>query len=143
MIPAKCGWSLSNATSRKRLVGGEKGWIVESHPPRQPSEELGVGDGFPERGDGGAVEREVVVAPRPHQVEVFELGRRGQDVVGVASGVGQKLLVDDGEEVIRRRPSNTRRWLGAVDAGLAFQTTSALIGGSSADRSAPGRAGPC
>ena len=72
-----------------------------SNPIRSASGgRVGVGHGFPERGDGGAVERQVVVAPRPHQVKVLELRRCRQDVVGVASRVGQKLLVDDGEQVV-------------------------------------------
>ncbi len=46
------------------------------------------------------VEREVEVAPRDAEVEVFELGGRRQDDVGVARRVGQELLDDHREEVV-------------------------------------------
>ena len=78
--------------------------VVDAERARQQPEDLAVGARLAERSDRRLVEREVVVPPRPDDVEVLELRRRGEDHVRVARGVGHELLAHDREEVVAAQP---------------------------------------
>ena len=57
----------------------------------------------------------------------LELRRGRQHDVGVAGGVGEELLVHDGEQVVARRgPARISSALGTMTSGLQFHTTSAV-----------------
>ena len=74
------------------LVGLLEARVGEAEPAREQPEDLAVGARLADGGDRRLVEREVVVAPRPHDVEVLELRRGGEDDVGMRRGVGHELL---------------------------------------------------
>ena len=85
-------------------------------------EDLAVRECLAQRLDRRLVERHVDAAPRRHQVEVLELGRRRQHDVRVRSGVGEELLDHDREQVVAPQPiehaalvGRDRRGVGVVD----------------------------
>ena len=80
-------------------------WL-EAEPPRQEAEHLGVRFRLARRRDRGLVNLDVEVAVRAVNVEVFQLGRRGQQDVGVICRVGLELLVDDREKVFAAQPAH-------------------------------------
>ena len=84
----------------QRLVVEVELGVGEAHGLRQATPQLGVGDGLPERRDGGLVPAEVEVAPGRHHVEVLHLGGGGEHDVGEARRVGHQLLADHGEQVV-------------------------------------------
>ena len=73
---------------------------MKPEPVREQPEDLAVAARLAERRNRGLVERDVVVAPRPHDIEVLELRGGREDDVGVRRRVGHELLAHDGEEVV-------------------------------------------
>ena len=65
-----------------------------------------------ERRDRGLVEQRVGVAVGSVHVEVLELRRRRQHVVGVVGGVGEEVLEHDREEVLAREAARDLRRVG-------------------------------
>ena len=58
------------------------------------------------------------MAPRLHDVEVLELGRRRQHHVGVAGRVGHELLGHDREQVLAGQPGQDGAGVGVHDRGV-------------------------
>ena len=71
---------------------------------RQATKELRVRDGLTAGRDRRAVEREIQMTPRRRQIEVLDLARGRQHVVGEAGRLGDEEVVHDGEEVVAQQP---------------------------------------
>src|SRR6266702_6011443 len=76
--------------------------LGEAHARGQPPEHFAVRQALAQRLDRGAVRHDVEMPVGGVHVPVLELRRRRQHDVGVVAGVGEKLLVDHGEEVLAR-----------------------------------------
>ena len=84
--------------------------IRVAHVPGQIPEDLAVRPCLAHRRDGRAVQQHVGMAIRDLHIPVLQLGRGGQQVVGVVGGVGLEMLQHDGEEVFAREaPHHFRR----------------------------------
>ena len=66
----------------------------------QPSKELGVRHRLAARRDGRAIQREIQVAPGRRQIQMLDLARGRQHVVGVERGLGDEQVVHDREQVV-------------------------------------------
>src|SRR5690349_19463969 len=51
-------------------------------------------------GNGRLVERQIGLAPGAEEIPMFQLSCRGQDVVGIAGGIGYKLLMNYREKLL-------------------------------------------
>ena len=76
---------------------------------REAAEQLRVRHGLALRRDGRTIEAEIEMPPRGRQVEVLDLARRRQHVVGVARRVGEELVVHDGEQVVALETQRSRK----------------------------------
>ena len=76
-----------------------KGRVAKAHALGQFSKYLGVGFCLSLRRNGGAVQQGVGVAVTVMHIPVFELCGGRQDVVGVISGVGLKMLKHHGKQI--------------------------------------------
>ena len=100
------------------LLGVAEAGFGEAHALAELAEEPDVGARLAQRLDGLIGELHMVVAVGALDVGVFEKGGRGENDVGVVGGVGQELLVHDGEEIGAAMPRKTAFWLGAMAAGF-------------------------
>ena len=86
---------------------------------REGGEHVDIGAGFAEGGDGLVGDLGEEVAVGAHDVFGFEEGGGGEDDVGVVGGVGEELLVDDGEEVVAAEAGEDACGVGRDGGGVA------------------------
>ncbi len=104
------------------LVGFLETRVGKAHVRRQATKDFRVRAGFAERGDRGFIDHEVGVAVARVHVEVLELCRRRQYVVGVVGGIGLKMFEHDCEQILAREAAQhfggiwrDREWVAVVD----------------------------
>ena len=91
---------VAKSRAAQRFVIVQKAGLVKPHVSRQRAKDVCVGFGVAQRGNGGAVQQHIGVAVRRVNVPVLQLRGGGQDVIGVISRVGLKLLEHHREQVI-------------------------------------------
>ena len=119
VMPARAGVIGGEDLVDEVVVGVREAGLGEAHVVGEAGEEAGVGAGFAERGDGGLVDLCEEVAVGALDVLELEEGGRGEDEVGVVGGVGEELLVDDGEEVVAREAAEDVVLVGRDGGGVA------------------------
>ena len=110
------------------LVGFVQVWLVEAKRAGQAAKELRVRYCLAKRRDGGPVQGDVGVAPRPQQVKVFDLRGSRKDVVGISRRVGHELLVDRGEQVLAGQAGAHPLQVGGNDRRIAGVDDEAVNG---------------
>ena len=90
--------------AQHRLVALEQPRLGAAERLGEPSEELGVRHRLAARRNSRSVQREIQVAPGGRQIQVLDLARGRQHVVGVECGVGHEEIVDDGEQIVAQEP---------------------------------------
>ena len=90
--------------AQHRLVALEQPRLGASQRRGQPAEQLGVRHRLAARRDRRTIHRQIEMAPRRRQIEMLDLARRRQHVVGVARGFGDEQVVDDGEQILAQQP---------------------------------------
>ncbi len=93
------------------FVGLHKTMLGESHLRREPAEDLGVRQRLAERIDRGVVREHIKVPIGAMHVDVLELRRRRQHIVGVIRSIREELLEHDGEQVLARESRRDLRGL--------------------------------
>jgi hypothetical protein len=111
------------AGALERLVDEVVDGVVEAgfgkaHAAGEFTEERDVVADLAGRRDGLLRDLDEEMAVGSLHVLGLKEGRRGKEDVGVVGGVGEELLVDDGEEIVARRPRRTAFWLGATAAAF-------------------------
>ena len=92
------GWGIKGAVDHG-IDGFAEAFVFESHALGERAEQIDIGAAFAERLHRLVGNLEVVVAVSGLQIFVLEKGSGGQHDVGVVGGVGEELLVDDGEKI--------------------------------------------
>ena len=85
----------------------------------ESAEEFGIGDGFSAGRNSGEVDGEIVVAPCGDEVEVFDLAGCGEQEIGEAGGIGEKQVVDDGEQIAAFEAVSYERLIGHSGSRVA------------------------
>ena len=85
---------------QQRVVVVEQRRLGVAHGSAEASEHLGVRARFARGFDRRGVPADPQVTPGEHDVVALDLRGGREHDVGVASGVGDELLVDDGEQVV-------------------------------------------
>ena len=108
VIPSSHGCPLASAASQHRLVALEEPRLRPAQRVREPPEQLGVRHRFAARRDRRAIQREIQMAPCGRQVQMLDLARGRQHVVGVERGIRDEQVVHDGEQVLAQEPLPNR-----------------------------------
>ena len=106
---AAASGGLASASSISSTVA-ERGTPASSKPSRAASSRRtsALDLDSPTGAIAGLVPRQVREPPRPDEVGVLEHRRRRQHDVGVPGGVGEELVVDDGEQVVAAESARAR-----------------------------------
>ena len=122
--------------ARQGLVAVGEAGVVEAHLRGELAEDAGIGARFAKRRDRRLVDERIGMPVAHVHVEVLELGRRRQHVVGEVGGVGHEVLEHHGEEIAAREAACDLRRIGGhrdrvavVDHdGLDLRAEAAAVG---------------